>query len=109
MSVRKRKLLETVLVWSEGELHEERRVVDQDKRIRAALVRLLWNAVADEATCVCEGGDPGPECEAWRALYGRMHWPGPKAAEKRLAKEAKYTLPRSSRLTALRIHEYAPG
>ena len=57
--------------------------------IRAALVRLLWNAVADRSSCCCEGDDVGPECFAWRALYGVKHWPGPDRAEKRLRKEPR--------------------
>jgi hypothetical protein len=55
---------------------------------RAALIRLLWNSVADNATCDCYDGDHGPVCQAWQALYGVQHWPGAKKAQRRLGKEA---------------------
>lgn len=42
--------------------------------IRAALIRMLWNSAADDAVCVCEDGDPGPECEAMAALGWGKHW-----------------------------------
>lgn len=81
------KLRERVLVWRDGELNMEMRVRDQARLIRAALVRLLWNSVVDDSTCVCDSSGPGPECLAWQALYGQRHWPGARKAEKKLAKE----------------------
>jgi hypothetical protein len=49
--------------------------------LRRALVRLLWDSVADEATCTCDIDDECPQCEAYRALYGKR-WPGPETASR---------------------------
>lgn len=41
--------------------------------LRAALIRLLWNSVADDAVCSCETDDICPECQATEAL-GLGRW-----------------------------------
>ena len=51
--------------------------------LRRALVRLLWNSVADDAACSCIGKDRCPECEAMAAL-GLSRWRGAKSAARRL-------------------------
>lgn len=56
-------------------------------RLGAALVRLLFNSVADGNHCTCAVGDRCPECEAMLALgFGR--WKGAKSAQVKLAKLA---------------------
>jgi hypothetical protein len=41
--------------------------------LRRALIRQLWKAVADDATCTCSGAARCPECEAMSAL-GLGRW-----------------------------------
>jgi hypothetical protein len=55
--------------------------------LRKALIRLLWDSIADDAMCSCEPGDVCPQCEAMQAL-GYKRWPGPKRAEKWLGRYA---------------------
>lgn len=55
----------------------------QIRRLRAALVRLLWDSIADEAACSCSPGDLCPQCQAMQAL-GFPKWPGPKRAADQL-------------------------
>jgi hypothetical protein len=52
--------------------------------IRAALIRILWRSVADDAECTCCPGDPCPECQAMEAL-GLGRWIGARDAEATLA------------------------
>lgn len=53
--------------------------------LRRALIRLLWNSVADDADCTCcpatehNSADRCPECEAMAAL-GLGDWVGADAA-----------------------------
>jgi len=52
---------------------------EKHKRVRAALVRLLWNLVADDADCTCEDDDECAACSAFQAL-GLGRWPGSEQA-----------------------------
>lgn len=52
-----------------------------------ALVRLLFNSVADGNECTCAPKDPCPECQAMRAL-GLGRWRNFKSAQQRLARLA---------------------
>lgn len=61
-------------------------LLDKHVAMRAALVRLLWDSVADDAACTCEKDDPCPQCDAYRALYGRR-WPGAKKAAATMTKK----------------------
>jgi hypothetical protein len=60
-------------------------------KLRAALVDMMWIAVADEAEACkpsgevfCSARDPAPLCRVWRALGYGKHWPGYVKAEDRL-------------------------
>lgn len=56
--------------------------------MRAAIVRLLWNSIADDAECTCEGlarADACPECQAMIAL-GFGPWPGAEIAAEMLVR-----------------------
>lgn len=56
------------------------------KPLALALIRLLWDSVADNAECTCFPNEPCPQCEAARALG--LRWPiSPRSmllAEKRI-------------------------
>lgn len=52
-------------------------------KLRLALIRLLWDSVADDATCTCCPGDTCPQCEAMRAL-GAGRWQSAKKAQREL-------------------------
>ena len=61
--------------------------------LRDALEDMLWIAIADEAACCCDPGDPGPHCRAWRALGYRGHFQHEFAARKLTAAKAKRVRP----------------
>lgn len=56
-------------------------------RLQRALIRLLWDSVADQATCTCFPKDRCPQCEAMTAL-GLGRWRDYKSAQTRIAKLA---------------------
>jgi hypothetical protein len=55
--------------------------------LQRALVRLLWNSVADQNGCSCYPRDRCPECHAMLAL-GLGRWRGWKSAQRKLARFA---------------------
>lgn len=57
-----------------------------ETKLRLALVRLLWNSVADDATCTCCLGDTCPQCEAMTAL-GDGRWRGAEHAQSKLIRQ----------------------
>lgn len=52
--------------------------------LKLALIRLLWDDVADDASCTCAPHDQCPQCQAMQAL-GLERWEGPEYAETRLS------------------------
>lgn len=50
-------------------------------KIRAAMVRLLWSCVADDAACTCEPSDECSICQCTQAL-GLGKWRGARWAER---------------------------
>lgn len=61
--------------------------MDLATRRGRALVRLLFNSVAEEDDCTCEPGDRCPLCEAMLAL-GLGRWKGARSAQVKLARLA---------------------
>ena len=59
----------------------------KNSALRAALVTLLWDSVADDATCTCSPGDVCPQCQATQAL-GMGRWRGARWAERMLPEGA---------------------
>ncbi|HET9063722.1 MAG TPA: hypothetical protein VFO62_10575 [Candidatus Binatia bacterium] len=60
---------------------------------RAALVRLLWRSIADDAACSCAPGDACPECRAMSAL-GLGRWTGAADATREIRALPERTLAR---------------
>lgn len=56
-------------------------ILDYVAELRAALVRLLWDSVADDAICTCAPGDVCPLCQAAQAL-GLGRWRGARWAQR---------------------------
>lgn len=54
-----------------------------ETKLCLALIRLLWDSVADDATCTCCTGDVCPQCEAMQAL-GAGRWRGAEKAKRKL-------------------------
>jgi hypothetical protein len=52
-------------------------------RLQRALIRLLWDSVADNAECTCAPKDRCPQCDAMLAL-GLGRWKGPISAQRKL-------------------------
>jgi hypothetical protein len=66
--------------------------------MKRALVRLLWNSIADGAVCSCEGDDRCPECEAMQAL-GFARWVSALDTRRCLANEARAIAKLKEKLT----------
>lgn len=54
-------------------------------RLQRALIRLLWDSVADDDECTCAPKDRCPQCEATLAL-GLGRWAGARLMQKKIAK-----------------------
>jgi hypothetical protein len=50
-----------------------------------ALIRLLWDSVADKAECTCCPGDRCPQCQAMAAL-GLGRWKSWRVAQDKIAR-----------------------
>lgn len=59
-----------------------------DLKIRAALIRLLWNSVNDDAECTCSPGDVCPECQSMDAL-GLGEWTSALEVDEKLQEAEK--------------------
>lgn len=54
-------------------------------RLQRALIRLLWDSIADKAECTCYPRDRCPQCDAMRAL-GLGRWKSWRVAQEEIAK-----------------------
>ncbi len=72
--------------------------------VRAGLVRLLWNNVADqdEHCSSCTDEDPAALCIAWRSLSYGPHWPGWRKAQDKLQQSRNALKKRHDDLVAMR-------